>query len=184
VGFTAPLFAIAMAILWLKEKVRARRWIVLLVGFSGALVLVRPSFGGIGKGELFLLVAAVFWSVALLIIKNLSKTESSMTITVYMVLSMTPLTGIAAAFYWQWPTWQQIAVLGIMAAFGNVGQVTLTQALKIADTSLVLPLDFLRLIWGSVFGLIAFAELPDAWTWIGGAMIFTSTTWLTLRERH
>jgi drug/metabolite transporter (DMT)-like permease len=184
VGFSAPLFAIAFASLWLKEKVRMRRWIVLLCGFTGMLVLVRPDFGGIGHGQLLLLASALLWSVALLIIKNLAKTESSMTITVFMVLFMTPITGIAAAFVWQWPTWPQLAVLAIIAALGNVGQLTLTQSLKMADSSLVLPLDFLRLIWGSIFGWIAFNEWPDAWTWLGGAMIFASTTWLTLKERH
>jgi drug/metabolite transporter (DMT)-like permease len=183
IGFTAPLFAIAFASLWLRERVRARRWLVLLAGFAGMLMLVRPDLSGAGRGELLLLAAALTWAFALLIIKRLSKTESSMTITVYMVLFMTPATGIAAAFFWTWPTWPQLAVLAVIAALGNLGQLTLTQALKVADASLVLPLDFLRLIWGTVFGLAAFGEWPTLGTWVGGALIFGSATWLTLRER-
>jgi drug/metabolite transporter (DMT)-like permease len=182
VGFSAPLFAIGLASLWLKERVRARRWVALGAGIAGMLVLLRPSVGGVGLGELYLLAAAIQWALALLIIKNLARTETSMTITVYMVLFMTPLTGMAAAFYWTWPTWPQLAVLAVMAALGNLGQLALTQALKLADASLVLPLDFLRLIWGTLMGLALFGEWPDVWTWVGGAMIFASTTWLTLKE--
>lgn len=184
IGFSAPLFAIALAGLWLRERVEARRWAVLVVGLMGMLALVRPDFSGTGRGELLLLSSALLWALALLIIKRLAKTESSLTITIYMVLFMTPVSGVAAAFFWQWPTWPQFAVLAAIAALGNLGQLTLTQALKVADASLVLPLDFLRLIWGTVFGLVAFHEWPDVWTWIGGALIFGSATWLTLRERR
>ncbi|HUJ74544.1 MAG TPA: EamA family transporter, partial [bacterium] len=89
---------------------------------------------------------------------------------------------LAALPHWQWPTWPQLGVLAALGALGNLGQVTLSQALKEADASAVLPLDFLRIIWNSLLGYVIFMEVPTVWTWIGGTIIFASTTWLTLRE--
>jgi drug/metabolite transporter (DMT)-like permease len=72
-------------------------------------------------------------------------------------------------------------LLGI-GLLGNLGQISLGESLKEAEASIVLPFDFLKLIWGAVYGYLAFAEVPDAWVWVGGFIIFTSTTYLTVRE--
>ena len=101
-----------------------------------------------------------------------------------MLLFMTPLSLVPALFVWIWPTPEQIVMLFIMGMFGTAGQFALAQALRLADTAVVLPIDFFRLVWASLFGYFLFAEVPDIFTWIGGIMIFTGATYLALRERN
>lgn len=182
IGFTSPLFATALAVFVLKEPSHLRRWMVMGCGFAGMLILLRPGFQEIGRGPLLLLGAAALWSVSLIVIRVLSRTESSISITAYMTLFLTPLAGIAAIPFWQWPQgveWVWLVAIGLL---GNFGQIALSQSLKDAEASIVLPFDFLKLIWGALFGYLAFAEVPDVWVWMGGGIIFFSTTYLTVRE--
>ena len=118
----------------------------------------------------------------MIIIKILSRTESSLTITLYMGLFMAPLSLIPALFVWQWPGSQALMFLVLVGAFGGVGHLALAQAFKESDATAVLPYDFTRLIWASALGFLVFAEVPDLWTWIGGSVIFSSTVYIAFRE--
>lgn len=181
-GFTAPLFATLMAMLFLGEVVRVRRWVAILIGFVGTLVIVRPGFAEVGLGPLLVLGATVVWSVALTIIKFLTRTDSSVTITVYASVFLSPFTLIAALFVWRWPTPEEMVWLLLIATFGTIAQTSMNQSLKMADASVVLPVDFTKLIWAAFIGFLIFEELPGLYTWIGGAMIFISTTYIAVRE--
>ena len=70
-----------------------------------------------------------------------------------------------------------------MGMVGTAGHLTLAQALRLADTVVVMPMDFFRLIWASILGFVLFAEVPDVFTWVGGVMIFSGATYLAIRER-
>ncbi len=181
-SFTAPLFASLGAVLVLGERMRLRRWSALIVGFCGTLVIIRPGFEAVETGYLLTLFSSALWAGAMLIVKSLSRTESSVTITAYMGLFLTPLSLAPALFVWQWPSWEQLFVLAVMGALGNIGHLAMAQAFKEADLTAVLPFDFTRLIWATVLGYLVFAELPDAWTWVGGTIIFVSTTYIAFRE--
>lgn len=181
-GFTAPLFASLLAMLFLGEVVRMRRWIAILIGFAGTLVIIRPGVADVGLGPILILSATVVWSFALIIIKFLTRTESSVTITVYASIFLSPFTLAAAAFFWRWPTPEEALWLCLIALLGTVAQTAMNQSLKLADASVVLPVDFSKLIWAAFIGFVLFEELPDLYTWIGGAMIFVSTTYIAVRE--
>ena len=181
-GFTAPLFATLLAMLFLGEVVRLRRWVAILIGFAGTLVIIRPGMVDVGLGPLLILAATVVWSFALIIIKFLTRTESSVTITVYASIFLSPFTLAAAAFFWRWPTPEEAGWLCLIALLGTVAQTAMNQSLKLADASVVLPVDFSKLIWAAFIGFVIFEELPDIYTWIGGAMIFVSTTYIAVRE--
>jgi drug/metabolite transporter (DMT)-like permease len=118
----------------------------------------------------------------MLIIKSLGRTESAVTITIYMSLVMAPLSLIAALFDWQWPTAEQLIWLIAIGTLGGAGQMSMAQALRTAETHVVMPVDFVKLIWVSAIAYVAFAEVPDAFTWIGGTMIFASTAFIAWRE--
>lgn len=181
-SFTAPLFATLGAILFLGEKVRLRRWLALVAGFLGALVILRPGFTHVGLGPLLAVFASALWAIALLIIKVQSRTDSSITIALYMGIVMSPLALVCALPYWEWPTGEQFLWLSGIAVLGTAGQVALGQSFREADTTVVLPFDFFKLIWASMIGFFAFGEIPDGWTWIGGVVIFTSTLYIAWRE--
>ena len=183
-SFAAPIFATLLAIFFLKEVVGLGRWGSILLGFAGTLVILRPGYEEIALGPLLAVFSAMTWGCAVIIIKNLSRTDSSVTITIYMVLLMTPLTLIPAAFVWQWPTLHQLAFLVLVGAFGTVGHLCMTQAIKLAPTNVVMPIDFVRLIWVAIIGYLIFGESPDVFVWAGGAMIFASGLWIAESENR
>jgi drug/metabolite transporter (DMT)-like permease len=180
--FTTPLFVTIGAALLLGERVRARRWLAIAAGFAGMLIILRPGVGQVEIGSLLILASTVLWSLAVIDIKVLSRTESSVTITLYMGLFLTPLTLIAALFVWRVPTVAELGWLAFIGLFGTAAQMTMTQALKEADSSALTPFDFTRLIWMAVLGYLVFGEVPTIWTWIGGAIIFLSATFIAYRE--
>lgn len=181
-GFTAPIFATLLAMAVLGEVVRVRRLTAIAVGFAGALVILRPGVVEIGLGPLLVLGSSIVWACALMIIKILTRTESSVTITAYASIFLSPICLIAALPYWVWPDLEQLAWLFAIGVAGTIAQTSMNQALKLADASAVLPVDFTKLIWAALLGFLIFAEIPDAWTWIGGAMIFASATYIGIRE--
>ena len=181
-SFTAPLFASLGAILLLRERMRLRRWTALIAGFAGALVIVRPGFAAIHAGLLLTIFASALWASALLVIKVLARTDSAVTITAYMGLFLTPLSLVPALLVWQWPSGEQLAWLAAIGALGSFGHLAMAQAFREADATAVLPFDFTRLIWATIIGYFAFAESPDLWTWVGGSIIFASTTYIAFRE--
>jgi drug/metabolite transporter (DMT)-like permease len=181
--FTAPIFATILAMKVFGERAGVRRWAAIGVGFVGAMVVLRPGFQDIGQGQMLALFAAVVWGVCMVIIKSLGRTESSLTITVYMSLVMSPLALVPALWVWQWPTGGQFLWLAAIGVMGGLGQLAMTEALKVGETHVVLPMDFTRLIWISVIAYLAFAEVPGLYTWIGGAIIFAATAFIAWRER-
>ena len=95
---------------------------------------------------------------------------------------MTPISLVAAAFYWQWPGLEQLSWMMLVGVLGTAGQISLAQSLRIGDASAVLPVDFLKLVWSTALGFVFFSEIPDIWTLAGGVAIFSTTTYLALRE--
>jgi drug/metabolite transporter (DMT)-like permease len=180
--FTAPLFATVLAVFFLRETVRLRRWMAVLFGFAGTFVVLRPGLVVIDMGSLLVILASLTWGAALIVTKVLSRTDSAVSITVYMAIIMTPLSFVPALFVWEWPTWTQLGWLTVAAVAGTGNQMSVSQALREADTSVVMPMDFFRLIWAALLGYAFFAEVPDAFTWIGGTMIFASATYIAVRE--
>jgi drug/metabolite transporter (DMT)-like permease len=182
-GFTAPIFATLLAALILREVVRARRWTAIAVGFLGTLIILRPGFAAIGLGELLVLFSSLIWACALLVIKSLGRTDSSATIITYMALLMIPLSLVPALFVWRSPEpleWAWLIGIGLL---GGIGQFCMTEALRQADTAVVMPFDFFKLVWVTLIAWLAFAEDPDLYTWIGGAVIFASALYIAYRER-
>ncbi len=183
-GFTAPIFATLLAALVFREVVRLRRWAAIAAGFTGVLIILRPGFEQVGLGQLLVLFSSMIWACALLVIKTLSRTNSSVTITSYMALLMMPLILVPAAFVWQWPDGQQLLWLVLIGVLGGTGQLCVAEALHQADTALVMPFDFCKLLWITILAYLAFGEVPDQFTWLGGAVVFASVLYITLRERQ
>ena len=183
-SFTAPLFAAVLAIPVLKEVVGPRRAISLIVGFVGALIVIRPAGETlITTGAALTLASAFFWGLALVFIKLLSRTESTVSITFYAALMLMPITLIAAIPVWSWPSLEQLLWLCALGLAGTFSQLCLSQALRLADAGIVLPVDFTRLLWSALLGFVLFAEVPDLATVIGGSVIFGSVVYIAYRER-
>lgn len=180
--FTAPLFTTIGAAVILGETVKARRWSATLVGFAGALIILRPGAETIRPESLIALAAAALMACAFLTVKSLSRTEHPNTIVLMMGVLMTPLSLVPALFVWTPPTahlWGWLAAMGLAA---TIGQVFLTRAFAAADASAVLPFDFSRLVFVAILGYVFFGERPDVWTWAGAGVIVAASGYIAHRE--
>jgi drug/metabolite transporter (DMT)-like permease len=184
IHFSAPLFATVLAIVFLRERPRIHSILALAFGFLGAWIILRPGSVGMDTGTLVVLCASVIWAFGLMITKIVVRTESSMSVGLYLGLISTPMALIPALFVWQWPSWHALGILIVVGFFGNGHHMAMSQAFKHGDSTAIMPLDFTRLLWTALFGFILFAEIPTVATVIGGTMIFVSGAYLALRERH
>lgn len=182
-SFTVQLFATAGAVLFLGEKIYARRVIALCAGFAGMLIILRPGIISITAGTLFTLAYVVIWAAGLLMVKLLARTESAMTQTSYAALFQTPMALACALFFWRWPEWHHYIWFAALALCGSVAQFTLSQAFRYADAGLALSVDYLKLVWAALIGFLWFNEVPDLWTWVGAGVICLSVSYITQRER-
>ena len=173
-GLTAPLFATLGAVIFLKEKMTTFRWVSLAVGVIGALIILRPGIQSVSLGALMVLLSNTLWAIALVVIKVLTKTETSVTVALYASLLQTPLALCFAIFYWQWPTPEQLIWLALLAMLGTIAQLALTEAFHKADATIVLPADFTKLIWASIIGYIFFDQIPEIWIGVGALVIFSA----------
>lgn len=181
-AFTAPIFATLLAIPFLGEKVGWRRALAIAAGFTGAMVVVRPGFGTLDLGHALVIGSAFIWASVMLLIKHISKTESSLTITLYMGLLMTPISLPFALPFWIWPDGVQWAWLAFIGASGGLAQWSLAEALKRGETASIMPLDFMKLVWAALIGFVAFSEIPGLDTAVGGVLIFGAATFIAIRE--
>ena len=179
--FTVPIFATILAILFLKEIVGIRRWIAMLVGFAGALIVLRPDIE-LGFGPLLILCASLMWSSSMLMAKTLTKTDAISSITFWQAAGLIPATFILAIQVWEWPSLSQLFMFLMIAIAGTLVHWFLNEALKRAEISALLPLDYLRLIWSVSMGFIFFNELPQAGLWFGAALILGASTYIGIRQ--
>ena len=181
-SFTAPLFATLGAVLILGEIVHQRRIIAIFFGFVGMLIILRPGIEAVSPGALLAIANAITIAITVLIVKKLTTTEKPITIVAYMALLQTPMALIPALFYWEWPSLITWTWLFCLAGAGTIGHLMYTKAIQLAEVSQLQPIDFVRLPIIALFGYIVFAEQPSIWVWIGGAVIFLSTAYVTHRE--
>jgi drug/metabolite transporter (DMT)-like permease len=181
-SFTVPLFVTIGASLILKEEVHLRRWIAVFIGFVGTLVILRPSIDGDLFASLVVVASSITMAASVLIIKSLSRTESTNVIVMYMVLLMTPLSFPAAVTVWQWPSIDLWILLMLMGFLGSFAHLMFTHSLKISDVSIVMPFDFARLPFIIVLAWFIFDQSVDRWTVIGAGIVFASGVYIARRE--
>ncbi len=181
-GFTAPIFATLLAMAVLGETFRLRRASAIACGFLGTLVVLRPGFQAIDTGSILTLLSALLWGCTLIVIKVLARSESAITITSYMNILLTLLSLVPALTVWRTPVGAQWLWLLAVGVLGTLAQIAITQSLKEAETGVVMPFDFCKLIWVSILGYLFFGQVPGVTVWAGGAIIFVASTYIAIRE--
>ncbi|MCJ8307979.1 MAG: DMT family transporter [Rhizobiaceae bacterium] len=183
-SFTAPIFMAVLSFFILAERFRLHRWLAVVTGFVGMLIILRPGIVVIDTGALLVIGSASLWAVTMILIKILSRTESSVSIAGWMGIFLGLFSIGPALWVWQTPTLVDIGWLLLIGLFGSMAQVSLAQSLKETDPTAIMPFDFLKLIWTALIGIWFFAEVPDIFTWIGAAVIFSSGLYIAHRERR
>ena len=181
-NFLVPFFVTILAVLFLKENIRIYRISALFIGFIGMLIILRPGIIDISLGIQMVLVATFFWSVIIILTKQLTNEDSSITILVYMYTFMTFLTLITAIIFWQMPTANSIIYLSLAAFVGTISHFSINHAFKLVDVSMTQPFSFIGLIIASLYGYFLFDESPDIYTWLGAIVIFVGIIIITIRE--
>ncbi|HBP58090.1 MAG: hypothetical protein CMN41_00185 [SAR116 cluster bacterium] len=183
-SFLAPLFTTIGAALFLGEVVRLRRWIAILIGFIGALIIIRPGIIELSLGHVVAIATALAFGCSMLILKHLTRKDDPLIIVFISHLIMMPLALLPALYVWEWPQFEVWMILIATGPVAVVGHVTLTKAYKLADASFVAGVDYARLPFAVLFGWILFGELSDIWTWIGASVIFGSSFYVIRREMN
>lgn len=181
-AFSAPVYAAILSVIFLGERFRWRRWVAIATGFVGMLIVLRPGLIPLELGPLLVIGSSLVWAICMIIIKMLSRTDSSLCIVAYMNIFLTVFALGPAIWFWQWPTLEGWILMAAIGVAGTLGQLGLSQALAETEPSVVMPLDFLRLIWVTVLGYLVFGEIPGIWIWVGGAVIFASGFYIAWRE--
>ena len=181
-AYSSPIFVTIAAILMLGERVRARRWTAVALGFLGVLVIVRPWSHAFSLGTLVAVAAAVLSALVAIQIKQLSQTDKADTIVFWTYALWVPMSLLPSLFVWRWPTgieWLWLAATGLM---GTVGQLLWTRALKLGDVSALTPISFMQLPVVTLAGWLLFDETVDAATLVGAGIILGSTFYIAHRE--
>ena len=179
IGFLQPAISAAIAGLVLGEVVGRKRWLAILLGFAGALVIIRPGFAALNLGIVFALGSAIAGALVSIMIKTLVRTDPPDTIAAWLFVTQTAILLIPTLVVWRTPTpdqWVLFACIGFMSV---ILQRTFNRGIQAADISIAMPFNFTRLIWAALLGWLVFNEFPDVWTWIGGTVIFVASVWLT-----
>lgn len=183
-SFTTGLFVTLGAALYFRETVGPRRWSAVLVGFVGALIILKPGIGIISWPAIWAVFSSALWAVSLLMAKQLAKYDTSLTISFFQPLMTAPMALLLALPGWVWPEPRILLIVLGMGAVAAAGNFCYVHALRIADASLVMPADYVRLIWMAGWGFLFFAEVPMLSTWIGASLIIGSTMFITWREQR
>ena len=181
-GFTTPIFVTLGAAVFLSERLKPYRVAAVLLGFIGALLILRPGLRVIDIGALAQLGAAPLFACSYLMAKSATRREASSMIVVLLSVFCTLTLALPALLVWRTPTLEELLLLGLTALLATSGHYCMTRALEAAEVSAVQPFTFLQLVWATILGLILFDETPDVWIWIGGAVIVGSATWMAQQE--
>ena len=181
-GFTTPIFVTLGAAVFLSERLKPYRVAAVLLGFIGALLILRPGLRVIDIGALAQLGAAPLFACSYLMAKAATRREASSMIVILLSVFCTLTLALPALMVWRTPTLEELLLLGLTALLATSGHYCMTRALEAAEVSAVQPFTFLQLVWATILGLILFDEHPDVWIWIGGAVIVASATWMAQQE--
>jgi drug/metabolite transporter (DMT)-like permease len=171
--FTAPIFITIMAAFVLGETVRWRRWAAVMVGFAGALVVLKPGSEEMTVWHLLMVANALTWSVSALIMRATSATDGAPTIVAYMFLCVTPLSFIPAMVFWQTPSYEALGLIVTIGALSAAGHFMLARAFTKADASFCIPFDYTQLAFAAVADLIVLGLVP-AWSSVAGSLLIVA----------
>jgi drug/metabolite transporter (DMT)-like permease len=185
IGFTNPLFVLIGAAWLLKEPMNPARWIAVVVGFAGVLVIVGPGLAGTGGWyNLMMLASAPVFAASFLVTKVLTRRDSASVIVLWQTILITLMSLPLALVFWVWPTPAQWGLALIGGVAGTAGHYFLTRSFASADISATQSVKFVDLLWAALIGWLAFGDTLRPTTLVGGAVIVASIVLLERYERR
>ena len=182
ISFAAPIFTTILSIFLLNEKVGIFRWLAVLIGFIGILVITEPGISELNIYYIFPIIFCLGLSYVAITIRQLSSTEPVWLISFYFSLSITILSFFTIPQGWIMPSWNHFLLLSLIGVFGGVANLWLSQSYKYSEVSLVTPLKYLALVFAIIFGYYIWEEIPTIKTLAGAFLVIVSTLIIFRRE--
>lgn len=184
-SFTSPLWATLFAVVFLKERIGVHRVAALMVGFMGAMIIIRPSAGfDVNLSVAVVLMSAMLMAVSSILVKALTATDPTWRIVFYMSVFMTVFSAPFGLYVWQSISGLQFIIIMAVAGASVMAHLLMVSAFARASMVVLMPLDFVRLVFTALLAHIFFDEMIDVWTVCGSIVIIMSTCYISLRERR
>lgn len=184
INFTGPLFMVALAGPMLGEKVGWRRWAAVLVGLAGAMIVVRPGSEVFQWAALLPIGSALFFALFQLITRKLAGQDSTMTTLLYTQVVAAAGAVLAAPFFWTPISLHQFGYAFLAGFVGLAAHICMFNAFRLADASLLAPINYTRIVASVLLGYAFFGDLPDIYTIVGGVVIVGSGLFVIWRESY
>ena len=182
ISFAAPIFTTILSIFLLSEKVGIYRWLAVIVGFIGILIITEPGISELNIYYFFPIIFCLGLSYVAITIRQLSTTEPVWLISFYFSLSITLLSFLTIPQGWVMPSLDHLVILSLIGIFGGVANLWLSQSYKYSEVSLVTPLKYLSLVFAIIFGYFIWGEIPTLKTLFGALLVIISTLIIFRRE--
>lgn len=181
--FVQPLIVTLLSPLVLGETVGIRRWLAVLVGFAGTLIIIRPGFAEVNPGVFLALASGASLAIYLLLTRKIAGSAPAMVTTFYTSLMGALIMSAVVLFVWQPPTPQQWGFFVLLSLIANGGHFLIIRAYDHAEASLLAPLAYTEMVMATFAGWYVFGDFPDVWTFAGVAILITSAIYISWRER-
>ena len=182
ISFAAPIFTTIFSIFLLSEKVGMFRWIAVLVGFIGIIIITEPGFSSFNIYFIYPIIFCLGLSYVAIAIRQLSTTEPVWLISLYFSIAITLASLVTLPYGWVIPNFGDLILLMLIGVFGGVANLWLGQSYKLAEVSLVSPLKYLALVFAIAFGYFIWGEIPSFKTLLGAALVIISSIIIFRRE--
>ena len=182
ISFAAPIFTTILSIFLLNEKVGIFRWLAVIVGFIGILIITEPGISELNIYYIFPIIFCLGLSYVAITIRQLSTSEPAWLISFYFSLSITFLSFLTIPQGWVMPSFNHFIILSLIGIFGGVANLWLSLSYKYSEVSLVTPLKYLALVFAVIFGYLIWEEVPTIKTLLGAFLVIISTLIIFRRE--
>jgi len=182
ISFAAPIFTTIFSIFLLSEKVGVFRWLAVIIGFVGILIITEPGFSSFNIYFIYPIIFCLGLSYVAIAIRQLSTTEPVWLISLYFSITITLASLFTLPYGWVMPNFSDLTLLILIGVFGGLANLWLGQSYKLAEVSLVSPLKYLALIFAIGFGYFIWGEVPSLKTLFGAALVIISSIIIFRRE--
>lgn len=182
VSFTNPIFITLLSTALLKEKVGRNRWIAIILGFIGVIIIAQPDGLTLNIGVIYGLASSMFYALAMISLRTLGSTEKVLTTTTYFTVLASIMLTLPAALSWVAPSFIDLMIFIICGLFAGIGQLFLTSAYQNAPPSVISPFNYSSILWAVIIGFIAWGQIPALHVWVGASIVIATGVYILQQQ--